>query len=126
VATVAPLFEESGDDADGAPACLPDGSVLFARRVGARAPQIFHVAAGAGGAGARQVTDAAILPAGASEPVFMPDGTLLLTAGPGKAPDGRPRFALYRIAEGGYNLVRLTREQAGYNDYARLLDTSRR
>jgi hypothetical protein len=56
----------------------------------------------------------------------MPDGTQLLTAGPGKGSDGRPRFALYRIAEGGYNLVRLTREQAGYNDYARLLDTSRR
>jgi hypothetical protein len=125
-ASVAPLFEETRDDADDAPACLPDGSVLFARRVGARAPQIFHVAPGAGDAGARQVTDATILPAGASEPVFMPDGTLLLTAGPGKAPDGRPRFALYRIAEGGYNLVRLTREQAGYNDYARLLDTSRR
>jgi hypothetical protein len=125
-ATVAPLFGETPDGADDAPACLPDGSVLFARRDGVRPPQIFHFAPGAGGAGARQVTDAGILPAGASEPVVMPDGTLLLTAGPGKGPDGRPRFALYRIAEGGYNLVRLTREQAGYNDYARLLDTNQR
>ena len=125
-ATVAPLFEETRDESDDAPACLPDGSVLFARRDGMRPPQIYHVAPGAGGAGARQVTDASVLPAGASEPVYIPDGTLLLTAGPGKGPDGRPRFALYRIAEGGYNLVRLTREQAGYNDYARLLDTNRR
>jgi hypothetical protein len=130
-ATAAPLFTETAGaaaagDADDAPACLPDGAVLFARRSGARPPQIVHDAPGTGGAGARQVTDAGILPAGASEPVLMPDGTLLLTAGPGKGPDGRPRFALYRIAEGGYNLVRLTREQAGYNDFARLLDTSRR
>ena len=129
--TVAPLFApapgaESAEDVDDAPACLPDGALLFARRSGGRPPQIFHDAPGAGGAGARQVTDAGILPAGASEPVFVPDGTLLLTAGPGKGPDGRPRFALYRIAEGGYNLVRLTREQAGYDDFARLLDTSRR
>jgi hypothetical protein len=125
-ATVAPLFEGAPGDADGAPACLPDGTVLFARRSGPRPPQIFHYAPGTAGAVARQVTDPTILPAGASEPVIMPDGTLLLTAGPGKGSDGRPRFALYRIAEGGYNLVRLTREQAGYNDYARLLDTSRR
>jgi hypothetical protein len=124
--TVAPLFEPTPGGADAAPACLPDGAVLFARRIGARPPQIFHFAPDAGGAGARQVTDAGILPAGATEPVFMPDGTLLLTAGPGKGPDGRPRFALYRIAEGGYNLVRLTRDQAGYNDFARLLDTSLR
>jgi Tol biopolymer transport system component len=122
-ATIAPLFG-AADAADDAPACLPDGSVLFARSDGARPPQIFHLAPAAGGSGARQVTDASILPAGASEPVSMPDGTLLLTAGPGKGPDGRPRCALYRIAEGGYNLVRLTREQAGYNDYARLLDTN--
>jgi hypothetical protein len=99
---------------------------LFARRSGGRPPQIVHGDPGAPGAGARQVTDAVVLPAGASEPVSMPDGTVLLTAGPGKGPDGRPRFALYRIAEGGYNLVRLTREQAAYNDFARLLDTSRR
>ena len=135
-ATVAPLLAETAGagtagagtagDLDDGPACLPDGGLLFARRSGGRPPPIVHDAAGAGGAGARQVTDAGILPAGASEPVFMPDGTLLLTAGPGKGPDGRPRFALYRIAEGGYNLVRLTREQAGYNDFARLLDTSRR
>ncbi|HYV85062.1 MAG TPA: hypothetical protein VFB49_04040 [Patescibacteria group bacterium] len=124
--TVAPLFEQTPGDADTAPACLPDGTLLFARRAGARPPQIFHFAPDAGGAGARQVTDAGILPAGASEPVFLTDGTLLLTAGPGKGPDGRPRFAVYRIAEGGYNLVRLTRDQAGYNDLARLLDTSLR
>ncbi|HYV20797.1 MAG TPA: hypothetical protein VFC25_17405 [Verrucomicrobiae bacterium] len=118
-ATVAPLLPPA-DASDDAPACLPDGSVLFARSLREGPSQIFLVRFGEHGPVTRQITEAATLPYGAGEPVAAAAGTLLLTAGPGPAKGG-PRYAVYGISGGGYNLARVTRERAGYEDWTRRL-----
>jgi hypothetical protein len=125
--TVTPLLPgpAAPGGADTAPACLADGTVLFARRTAPRPAQVFLYAAAADGPRLRQITDVTVLPSGAGEPVSLPDRTVLLTAGPFAGTDGRPRFAVYKISEGGYNLVRLTRERAGYSDWTRRLAPER-
>jgi hypothetical protein len=126
-ATVTPLLPgpAAPGEADTAPACLADGTVLFARRTAPRPAQVFVYSAVADGPRLRQVTDATVLPSGAGEPVSLPDRTVLLTAGPFAGTDGRSRFAVYTISEGGYNLVRLTRDRAGYSDWTRRLAPER-
>jgi len=113
------------DAADSAPACLEDGSILFARSVKGQPRQVMALAPAATPPVLRQLTEAAVLPYGAGEPVPIGDGIFLLTAGPGKGPGGRPRYGLYRLTRGGYNLARITRDGAGYNDYARGLEIPR-
>lgn len=122
--TVAPLLPAENAATDDAPACLADGSVLFARSAPGAPSQVFQVRFGDRGPAARQITDAATLPYGAGEPVPLPDGTILLTAGPGPA-NGGPRYAVYGISGGGYNLARVTRERAGYEDLTRRLHPQR-
>lgn len=117
--TVAPLLPKA-DATDDAPACLADGSILFARTLPGAASQIFLVRFGERGPVTRQITEAATLPYGAGEPVSAAAGNLLLTAGPGPAKGG-PRYAVYGISGGGYNLARVTRERAGYEDWTRRL-----
>jgi hypothetical protein len=136
--TLAPLLPDpgSGGDAgaatrngagvaDGAPACLADGSIVFSRAAGGRPAQIFAFDPGLPRAAPRQITDATILPSGAGEPVGLDDGTLLMTAGPASGRGRGPRFGLYRISRGGYNLSRVTKDGAGYDDLARGLDPGR-
>jgi hypothetical protein len=118
-ATVTPLLP-AAETLDDAPACLPDGSILFERTAPGGRSQVFQIRFGAQGPVARQITDAATLPYGAGEPVPLADGTILLTAGPGPASSG-PRYAVYGISGGGYNLARVTRERAGYEDLTRRL-----
>jgi len=124
--TVAPLLADPGL-ADDAPACLADGSIVFARTVGGRPAQLFAFDPGGARPVPRQITDAAILPSGAGEPVGLDDGTILLTAGPasGGATGKGPRYGVYRISRGGYNLARVTRDGALYNDLARGLSLRR-
>ena len=117
--TVAPLLPP-GPTIDDAPACLPDGSILFARSQPGAVSQIFLLRFGAHGPMERQITDAATLPYGAGEPVAVANGHLLLTAGPGPAKGG-PRYAVYGISGGGYDLARVTRERADYEDWTRRL-----
>jgi len=113
--------------ADGAPACLADGSIVFSRAVGGRPAQLFALVPGGARPLPRQITDAAILPSGAGEPVGLDDGTILLTAGPasGGANGRGPRYGVYRISRGGYNLSRVTRDGAGYDDLTRGLSLRR-
>jgi hypothetical protein len=114
--------------ADADPACLPDGSIVFSRSVQGAPPQLYRLSLAEASAGARPITDPAILPYGAGEPVALPGGGVLFTAGPGPLPAGAthgPRYAVYRIAEGGYNLARMTRERAGYNDVTKRLRIDR-
>jgi len=118
-ATATPLLP-AAETLDDAPACLPDGSILFARVAPGGRSQVFQIRFGTQGPVARQITDAATLPYGAGEPVPLADGTILLTAGPGPA-NGGPRYAVYGISGGGYNLARVTRERAGYEDLTRRL-----
>jgi hypothetical protein len=107
-------------DAETAPLCLGDGSVVMALALSGRPAQLFEFATSKGRSGLRQITEAAILPHGAGEPVAAADGGILLTAGP--LPEGRgPRFSVYEIARGGYNLTRRTRPNAGYDDRTRRL-----
>lgn len=109
---------------DGAPACLPGGSIAFTRASEGAPAQIYLTSAAGGQRGVRQITDPLVLPHGAGEPVSLGDGTILITGGPAPPPEEGgygPRFAVYRITEGGYNLTRVTRDGAGYNDFARRL-----
>ncbi|HUD71764.1 MAG TPA: hypothetical protein VMQ62_07355 [Dongiaceae bacterium] len=125
-ATLLSTGETSAPDAiDSAPACLDDGSILFARSMKGQPRQVLALAPDARPPVLRQLTEAAVLPYGAGEPVPIGDGKFLLTAGPGKGPAGRPRYGLYRLTRGGYNLARITRDGAGYNDYARGLELLR-
>lgn len=118
-ATTAPLLPD-GADAESAPLCLGDGSVVAALTLSGRAAQLFEFGTPLGRSGLRQITEVAILPYGAGEPVEAADGGILLTAGP--LPEGRgPRFSVYEIARGGYNLARKTRPNAGYDDRTRRL-----
>ncbi len=75
-------------------------------------------------AGLRRITDSLTLPFGAAEPVVLDDRTILFVTGPivdrerRRGPSG---FAVYRIALGGFNLTRVTREQVPYSDFTRRL-----
>ena len=65
---------------------------------------------------------------GAGEPVALPDGSVLFTTGPIPPPEGTNApvlFAVYRIALGGFNLSRLTRDRVGYSDSTRGLAVCR-
>jgi hypothetical protein len=107
--------------ADGAPAFLADGTVVFSRRPEGRPPHLFVTAGAEGGAGLRQITDGLTLPFGADEPVPLQDGTILFVTGPVIAEDETtpPRHAVYHVAAGGFNLARVTRADAAYDDYTR-------
>ncbi|HKQ97160.1 MAG TPA: hypothetical protein VJV75_04730, partial [Candidatus Polarisedimenticolia bacterium] len=110
---------------DAAPACLADGSILFARTVAGRPSQVMALAPGTTPPVLRQITEANVLPFGAGEPAPIGGGLFLLTAGPGKGPGGKPRYGVYRLSEGGFNLKRVTRDGAGYSDWARGLELLR-
>jgi hypothetical protein len=107
----------------GDPVFMADGSLLFSAPDAAGVRQLFHLA----GTRLRQITETRILPYGAGEPVPLGGDALLLTTGPfPPAQAGGPsRYAVYRVALGGFNLSRVTREQAGYADYARGLGACR-
>jgi hypothetical protein len=68
------------------------------------------------------------LPFGAIEPVILEDSGVLFTTGPAERSSGgrgaRPS-AVYRVALGGFNLSRVTREGAGYSDFSRGLQACR-
>lgn len=113
------------DTRDSAPACLADGSILFARTVSGRPSQVMALAPGTTPPALRQITEANVLPFGAGEPAPIGGGLFMLTAGPGKGPGGKPRYGLYRLSEGGFNLKRITRDGAGYSDWARGLELLR-
>ena len=110
--------------ADGAPAFLPDGSIVFSRTPFEGVPHLYVMGGNGARDGLRQITDSLTLPFGAAEPVVLDGQTLLFTTGPivdrGR-PGGPARFAVYRIALGGFNLTRVTRSQAPYADFARHL-----
>lgn len=111
--------------ADGAPAFLPDGSIVFSRTPSEGVPHLYVMGRQGARAGLRQITDSVTLPYGASEPVVLDERTLLFTTGPiadKERPLGPARFVVYRIALGGFNLTRVTRNQAPYADFARHLD----
>jgi len=111
--------------ADGAPAFLPDGTLVFRRAFSATLFHLFATEGSGREARVRQITDGLSLPWGADEPVALPDDTILFVTGPvppAKGMEGPPRFAVYRIAAGGFNLSRVTRERARYDDFTRRLD----
>jgi hypothetical protein len=119
-ATTVPLLPDGAADAESAPLCLGDGSVVMALALSGHPAQLFEFVTSKGRSGLRQITEGAILPYGAGEAVEAADGGILLTAGP--LPEGRgPRFAVYEIARGGYNLARRSRPNAGYEDCTRRL-----
>lgn len=122
--STAPVDLRNAEQVDGAPACLPDGSIAFSRGPRGGPTYVYVASLVPGQGGMRQITDPIVLPHGASEPVPLPDGRLLITGGPVPARDnlgGGPRFAVYTITRGGYNLARVTRDGAVYNDFARRL-----
>ena len=111
--------------ADGAPAFLPDGSIVFSRQPFGGVPHLYVMGRHGARDGLRQITDSLTLPFGAAESVVLDERTLLFTTGPivdRERPRGPARFAVYRIALGGFNLTRVTRAQAPYADFARHLD----
>jgi WD40-like Beta Propeller Repeat len=110
--------------ADDGPAFLSDGSLIFSRAPEGEPAQIFVMGMGGNGGGVRQVTDARILPFGAAEPVPLGAETLLLTAGPTPAAEGKStggRYAVYTISAGGFNLTAVSRRDAPYSDFTRRL-----
>ncbi|HEU4400517.1 MAG TPA: hypothetical protein VFT43_00295 [Candidatus Polarisedimenticolia bacterium] len=109
---------------DNAPAFLPDGSIVFSRRPTGEVAHLFQMDRAGGRDGLRQITDWVTLPFGGDEPVILPDGAILLVSGPIPPPEGKEgpvRFAAYRIEAGGFNLSRVTRAGAAYDDFARRL-----
>ncbi len=69
-------------------------------------------------------TDLLTLPYGASEAIVLDDRSILLVVEPvgdKKKRSGGGRFADYRIALGGFNLARITRDRARCNDFTRRL-----
>ncbi len=109
---------------DGAPAFLPDGSIVFQRTPVGDVPHLFVMGGGGARSGLRQITDSRTLPFGAAEPVALDTGRILFDTGPayGRAGRGAPvRDAVYWIALGGFNLTRMTRDRAPYSDYTRHL-----
>ncbi|HKN47783.1 MAG TPA: hypothetical protein VJ144_07410 [Candidatus Polarisedimenticolia bacterium] len=114
--------------ADGAPAFLPDGSLVFSRGFGSDPPQIFLMGAAGARLGLRQVTESLVLPYGAYEPVALgQDAVLFTTCLTVEAPGGgkAERSLAYRIGIGGFNLAKVTRDQAHYNDFSRRLSPCR-
>ena len=109
---------------DSAPAFLPDGSIVFSRRPPGDVPHLYVMGRSGARAGLRQITDSLTLPFGAAEPVVLDDRTILFVTGPiadRNRSAGPVRFAVYRIALGGFNLARVTRSQAPYADFTRHL-----
>ena len=109
---------------DSAPAFLPDGSIVFSRRPPGDVPHLYVMGRSGARAGLRQITDSLTLPFGAAEPVVLDDRTILFVTGPiadRNRSAGPVRFAVYRIALGGFNLTRVTRSQAPYADFTRHL-----
>lgn len=109
---------------DSAPAFLPDGSIVFSRRPSGDAPHLYVMGRTGARAGLRQITDSPTLPFGAAEPVVLDEWTILFTTGPivdRNRSNAPVRFAVYRIALGGFNLARVTRSQAPYADFTRHL-----
>jgi len=124
----APMDPQDAGQADGAPACLPGGSIAFSRGPRGGPTYIYIANLASGRNGVRQLTDPLVLPHGAAEPVPLVNGGLLITGGPVPLPEeggGGQRFAVYTITTGGYNLTRVTREGAAYNDFARRLQPPR-
>ncbi len=111
--------------ADGAPAFLPDGSIVFSRTPDGGRPHLFHLGTAGPRFTLRQITDSITLPYGADEPVLLQDGSLLFVTGgterPASGKDRPVHAAVYRITLGGFNLVRVTRDQARYSDFTRRL-----
>lgn len=113
---------------DTAPAFLPDGSIVFGRTPAGGQPHLYVMGRSGARAGLRQITDSLTLPFGAAEPVVLDDRTILFVTGPivdRERRHGPSRFAVYRIALGGFNLTRVTREQAPYGDFTRRLAAGR-
>ncbi len=109
---------------DSAPAFLPDGSIVFSRRPSGEVPHLYIMGPGGARAGLRQLTDSLTLPFGAAEPVVLDERTILFVTGPiidRNRTGGPVRFAVYRIALGGFNLIRVTRSSAPYADFTRHL-----
>ncbi len=114
----------AGAPEDHGPIFLPDRTVVFSRGPAAGVPQLYVTGSRSGAEGLRQITEALTLPHGASEPVALPDGGLLLVTGPAGGRDrtrAGPPCAVYRIALGGFNLARVSRERPAYSDFTRLL-----
>ncbi len=114
----------AGGYADHGPVFLQDGSIVFSRGDEGGASQLFVMSRTGAGKGLRQITDRLTLPYGAAEPFVLDDRTILLVTGPRVEKDERSgggRFAVYRIALGGFNLARITRDQARYSDFTRRL-----
>src|SRR5207245_10158419 len=98
--------------ADGAPAFLPDGSLVFSRGFGSAPPQIFLMGAAGTRLGLRQVTESLVLPYGAYEPVALgQDAVLFRTCLTVEAPGGgkAERSLAYRTGIGGVDLAMVTR-----------------
>lgn len=118
------LFHAGVGFADAAPACLADGSIIFARAPSGGTSQLYRMVATGEHHGLHQITNERILPFGAGEPVLLSDGTILLVAGPvitGEGDEEKARYSVYRIAAGGFNLERISRQGAVYNDFSRRL-----
>jgi len=110
--------------ADHGPVFLPDGSIVFSRKPEGGVPQLYVLGRAGASGGWRQVTDGLTLPYGAAEPVPFDDRSILLVTGLGadvEKRSGGGRSAVYRIALGGFNLARVTRERARYSDFTRRL-----
>lgn len=110
--------------ADGAPAFLPDGSLVFTRAFADGPPQLFLMGAAGTRLGLRQITESPILPYGADDPVTLgTDSILFTTCLTAEKPGGgtAERCRVYRIAAGGFNLAKVSREQAHYSDFSRRL-----
>jgi Tol biopolymer transport system component len=109
---------------DAAPAFLPDGSIVFSRGPEGGVPHLYVMGRSGARAGLRQITDSLTLRFGAAEPVVLDDRTILFVTGPivdRNRRDVPVRFAVYRIALGGFNLTRVTRNPAPYADFTRHL-----
>ncbi|MBI1950537.1 MAG: hypothetical protein HYS34_04155 [Acidobacteria bacterium] len=97
---------------------------MFSRRPSGDAPHLYVMGRTGARAGLRQITDSPTLPFGAAEPVVLDEWTILFTTGPivdRNRSNAPVRFAVYRIALGGFNLARVTRSQAPYADFTRHL-----
>jgi hypothetical protein len=109
---------------DRAPAFLADGSLVFSRAYASGPPQLFLMGAGGTHIGLRQITESLVMPYGAEEPVALgADSILFTTCLSAEKPGGgtAERCRVYRIAAGGFNLAKLTRDLAHYSDFSRRL-----
>lgn len=109
---------------DRAPVFLPDGAVVFGRGPAGGPSHLFVMDRAGAAAGVRQITDSDTLPYGAAEPIVLDGRTILLVTGPVPGREKRSgggRYVVYRIALGGFNLARITRDQAPYSEFTRRL-----